>query len=106
MGNKQRIGGKLVNAVAFRDSGIGTAEEAPGSGAGNDSTDLTSVASDAQTAAEYLWVGASGAVVITSGGSDLTLGAVVAGVWHPMPPFTRVKATGTTATGVHVGYPG
>jgi len=106
MGSRQRIDGKLVNAVAFRDSGIGKAEIAPNAGAGDDAADLTSVASDAQTAAEYLWVGASGDVVITTNGSDVTLGAVVAGVWHPMPPFTRLKATNTTATGVHVGYPG
>jgi len=52
MGSKQRIDGKIVNAVAFRDSGIGKAEIAPNSGAGDDAADLTSVASEAQTAAE------------------------------------------------------
>ncbi len=50
-----------------------------------------------------LWVDVAGAVKVTllSGDVDV-LGAVAAGMWHPIR-VKRVWATGTTATGIHVG---
>lgn len=54
--------------------------------------------------ARCIWVGTSGDVTITTAGADITLKAVTAGMWHPMPDFTAVKATGTTAQDVIVGY--
>lgn len=48
-------------------------------------------------AANLIWVGTSGDVVII--GSDLrtthTLKSAIAGQWHKMPPFVNVQATST-----------
>lgn len=49
-----------------------------------------------------LLVGTSGAVRVTmEGGATLTIPALTAGVIHPIR-VTRVHATGTDATGVHI----
>lgn len=66
-----------------------------------DGSDLPLVATYGPACAVY--VGTSGSVIITSGGVDLTFANVAAGVWHPMPPFTRVK-TGSGAQNIIAGY--
>ena len=68
----------------------------------SDSTDLAGVASWGSACA--LYVGTSGDAVITTADGNVTFPNLAAGMWHPMPPFTRVKATGTTATGLVAGY--
>lgn len=51
-----------------------------------------------------LWVGVSGSVHVTlAGGHEVTFQSVAAGMWHPMM-VRRVHATGTTATGIIVGW--
>ena len=52
-----------------------------------------------------LWVGVSGAVVMNNKENDtITLPAVIAGRWHMIQPnITRIRASGTTATGIVVG---
>lgn len=97
--------GNLVSRTAITGSNIAFDEAVPGSGAGDDSNDLTSVASGDYAHADYLYVGSSGDVNVTrvSGGDEVYEG-MAAGVWHPMPPFTRVKATSTTASGLKAGY--
>jgi len=67
-----------------------------------DGTDLPGVA--AWGSASALYVGTSGDVVVTTPDGDVTFSAVAGSVWTPMPPFTRVKATGTTAAGIIAGY--
>lgn len=63
----------------------------------NDGTDLT-------TSGRGLWVDVTGNVKFTTVNGDTdTLSAVAAGVWHPIR-IRRVWATGTTATGIHIGY--
>lgn len=54
--------------------------------------------------AQYVYVGVSGDLVVTSAGVDITFTGVAAGEWHSMPPFSHVKSTGTTATDVVAGY--
>jgi len=67
-----------------------------------DGTDLPGVA--AWGSASALYVGTSGDVVVTTPDGDVTFSAVAGGVWTPMPPFTRVKSSGTTATDIIAGY--
>jgi hypothetical protein len=56
------------------------------------------------TEARALYVGAAGnVVVLTHAGQVVTLVALAAGLWHPIR-VRRVNATGTTATGVLLGY--
>lgn len=52
-----------------------------------------------------LWVGVSGTVVMNNKeGEVITLPAVIAGRWHRIQPnVTRIRASGTTATGIVVG---
>jgi hypothetical protein len=45
----------------------------------------------------------AGDVVITTRAGDATFTGLAAGMWHPMPPFSKVKATDTTATDILVG---
>jgi len=106
---RDRFGNSYVDGnanfpVQVSGSNITFAEAVPGSGAGDDSNDLTSVADSTYASADFLYVGTSGDVVITTGGSDLTLVGLAGGVWHPLPPFTRVKATNTTASDLVAGY--
>lgn len=54
--------------------------------------------------AYFLYVGVSGDVAVTTGGVDVTFTGMSAGTWHPLPPFTHVKATNTTATNLVAGY--
>lgn len=51
-----------------------------------------------------IYVGVSGNVVLTTRAGDVTFKDLAGGMWHPMPPFTKVKATGTTATHIIVGH--
>ena len=67
-----------------------------------DGTDLPLYAANGP--ASSLYVGGSGDVVVTVAGVDITFTGMASGVWHPMPPYTRVKATGTTATDLIAGY--
>lgn len=65
----------------------------------NDGADLTDVC-------RALYVGAAGNVVLNlpgDPGTNVTLTGLSAGVWHPIRA-TRVRATGTTATGILAGY--
>ena len=75
-------------------------------------TDNTTNAKMGSDFADMLWVGVSGTVTIRKpGGQGLTAGSgttldvpsVIPGVWHYMPGFINVEATGTTATGILVG---
>lgn len=51
-----------------------------------------------------IWVGVAGNVeVVFVGGSTVIMPAVAAGMWHPMRA-RRIRAAGTTATGIKVGY--
>lgn len=51
-----------------------------------------------------IYVGVSGDVsVVTNGGEIVTVPALAAGIWHGMR-VKRVRATGTTATGIRVGW--
>lgn len=93
-----------IRGTAIAGSNVFRAEQVPGSGAGDDSTDLPSVAGGTYVAASMLYVAVGGDVVLTHEGNDLTFAGLQAGVWHPMSPFTRVKATGTTASGMIAGY--
>ena len=55
--------------------------------------------------ATHLWVGQAGNVVMRlADKSALTLEAVAAGVWHPIPYAARVIAQTTTAKGVILGW--
>ena len=67
-----------------------------------DGTDLTGVA--AHGAAQFLYVGTAGDVGILTGGEVLLFTGLAAGVWHPLPPFTRVRTTGLTADDLIAGY--
>jgi hypothetical protein len=54
--------------------------------------------------ARALYVGAAGnVVVLLHDGTEVTLTALAAGVWHPIR-VRRVNTTNTTATGVMLGY--
>lgn len=58
----------------------------------------------AQGATVGIYVGGSGDVVcITSGGTTITFTALSSGMIHPIAA-TRIKATGTTATGILAVY--
>lgn len=62
----------------------------------NDSTELDP--------GRAIMVGVSGNVKVTYvDGTVDTLPALVAGVWHPVS-VKIIWSTGTTATGIHVGY--
>lgn len=84
--------------IAMSGSNIGAAEAVTP----NDAADLPMVAEHGP--AQMIYMGAGGDVVMTVDGVDITFNGMVAGVWHAMPPFSRVKATGTTATGIVAGY--
>lgn len=59
----------------------------------------------AEAGATHLWVGQSGNVALKlADGSSLTLEAVAAGVWHPVPYVTALYAQTTTANGVVIGW--
>lgn len=68
----------------------------------NDSTDLPNAGR-----VRGIYVGVSGDIsVIMTGDTSETakvIPALAAGVWHPMC-IKRVRSTGTTATGILVGY--
>lgn len=68
----------------------------------DDDNDLTGVATYPEGACA-VYVGGSGDVVVTVGATDITFTALAAGLWHPMPPYTRVKEA-STATGIVAGY--
>lgn len=71
----------------------------------SDATDLSKVTSGAYPYASFLYVGVSGDVTVRRvDGTNFDLPGLGAGSWHPVPPFTRVMATGTTATGIRAGY--
>lgn len=55
--------------------------------------------------ATHLYVGGTGDVTIEVHGTNVTFTAMNAGEWHDLPPFARVRATGTTATGLVAGWP-
>ena len=67
-----------------------------------DGTDLTGVAEHGP--AQFLYVGGAGNVSVLTGGETLAFTALAGGVWHSLPPFSRVRSTGTTATGLVAGY--
>ena len=67
-----------------------------------DGTDLAGVATHGS--ASSLYVGTTGAVTITTSAGDVAFASLAAGVWHPMPPFTRVKSTGTDASDLVAGF--
>jgi hypothetical protein len=52
---------------------------------------------DLPTRPRAIYVGGTGDIVATMGGTDLTFKAVPVGAWLWISP-TRIKATGTTAT--------
>lgn len=54
--------------------------------------------------AGLLYVGVSGDVSVLAGGEVLVFVGLAGGVWHSLPPFSRVRSTGTTATGLVAGY--
>lgn len=63
----------------------------------SDSTDLT-------RQSRAIKVEVSGNVaVVWADGSEQTIKGLAAGIWHPCA-VKRVKATGTTATGIEAGY--
>lgn len=51
-----------------------------------------------------LYVGGVGDVTIEVHGTNVTFTAMAAGEWHDLPPFARVRATGTTATNLVAGW--
>jgi len=52
-----------------------------------------------------LYVGVSGDVVLVmQSGETVTLKALAAGVWHPIMNIAKIKATGTTATDIVLGF--
>lgn len=59
--------------------------------------------------ANRILLGTAGAITIRLSGkvatesNDITTPALAAGVWHEMPPFIHIFATGTTPTSVMVG---
>lgn len=61
------------------------------------------------TPANRILVGTAGAVKVRLHGrdpvdaNDITTPILAAGVWHDMPPFIHIFATGTTPTSVMVG---
>lgn len=67
----------------------------------DDDNDLTGVVTYGAACAVY--VGVSGDVVVKVGETDVTFADLAAGMWHPMPPFTRVKEA-SDATGIVAGY--
>lgn len=55
------------------------------------------------TSAEYICVGAAGAVkFVLQDGSTWTAPNIASGAFYWMPPFRGIYATGTTATGIFV----
>ena len=67
--------------------------------------DWMASATCAEAGATHLWVGQSGDVSLKlSDGTTLTLEAVAAGVWHPLPYATAIIAQTTTAQGVVIGW--
>lgn len=78
-----------VTPVQVSGSNLAAAEAVTPS----DAADLPLVAT--RGAACAIYVGVTGSVVVTTGGIDVTFSNVAAGVWHPMPPFTRVKTAST-----------
>lgn len=61
------------------------------------STVVPADGTDLPTRPRALYVGGTGDIVATMGGTDLTFKAVPVGTWLWISP-TRIKATGTTAT--------
>lgn len=57
----------------------------------------TSDGTDLPTRPRAIYVGGTGDIVATMGGTDVTFKAVPVGSWLWISP-TRIKATGTTAT--------
>lgn len=56
------------------------------------------------SATKGLYVGATGNITVTmANGADVTFNALIAGQIHPIS-VTKVKATGTTATGIVAVY--
>lgn len=63
----------------------------------DDDTDLSNVS-------RYVYVGGAGnIVVVTAAGEEVTLHAIAVGELHPIRA-KRIKATGTTATNIRIGW--
>lgn len=52
----------------------------------------------------YVWVGTTGDVALEIDGATQVVPGVAGGGWTPFVPFTKVLATGTTASGILVGW--
>lgn len=49
-----------------------------------------------------IWLGATGAPVLTVNGTSVTFNGMAAGMWHPMPNYSHMTSAGG-ATGVIAG---